>query len=191
MTADTGPGAGDAPDTAPADRRAQLVAAARQLLEAEGAEAVTIRRLGAAVGIRGPSVYKHVPDKAAIEDALTVIGLTEQADALQGVPTTFAALAAAYRAWALDHPHLHRLINDRALNRAQLPEGLEERAAAPLLAACAGDRALARAAWATIKGLADLELADRFPPGTDVAAVYAAAARAYALAGGATPAPPA
>lgn len=171
--------------TAPvaAGRRAELVAAARELLETGGPEAVTMRRLGAAVGIRGPSVYKHLPDKAAVEDALTVVGLTEQADALQGVPTTFAALAAAYRAWASSHPHLHRLINDRPLDRSRLPPGLEERAAAPLVAACAGDRALARAAWATIKGLVDLELAHRFPPDADLHAVYAAAARAYAGAG--------
>lgn len=156
------------------------MAAARHLLETEGAEALTIRRLGAAVGIRGPSVYKHVPDKAAIQDALTLVGLTEQADALQDVPATFAAVAGAYRRWALSHPHLHRLLHDRPLNRSQLPPGLEDRAAAPLVAACGGDPALARAAWATMKGLVDLELADRFPPDADLDAVYAAAARAYA-----------
>lgn len=161
-------------------RRGQLVAAARHLLETEGAEAVTIRRLGAALGMRGPSVYKHVPNKAAIEDALVVEGLTEQADVVSRVSPTFAALATAYRTWALTHPHMHGLLNNRPLNRVQLPAGLEDRAAAPLIAACNGDRALARAAWATIKGMVDLELAGRFPPGTDLHAVYAAAARAYA-----------
>lgn len=75
---------------------------------------------------------------------------------------------------------MHRLLNDRPLDRSQLPIGLEDRAAAPLVAACDGDRALARAAWATIKGLVDLELAHRFPPDADIEAVYAAAARAYA-----------
>ena len=78
---------------------------------------------------------------------------------------------------------MHRLLNDRPLNRSQLPVGLEARAAAPLVAACDGDVAMARAAWATIKGLVDLELADRFPPGTDVAAIYAAASRAYSAVG--------
>ena len=164
-------------------RQTQLVAAARHLLETEGVEALTIRRLGAAVGIRGPSVYKHFPDKATIEDALTVVGLGELADALDGAPCTFAALAAAYREWALRHPQMHQLLSNRPLNRSQLPVGLEERAAAPLITACNGDRALARAAWATIKGLVDLELAQRFPPDTDLAAVYAAAARGYAQAG--------
>ena len=164
-------------------RRAELVAAARHLLEIEGAGALTIRRVAAAVGMRGSSVYKHVPDKAALQDALTLAGLTEQADALNGVPATFAALAEAYRAWALGHPHLHRLINDHPLDRSRLPQGLEERAAAPLVAACEGDRNMARAAWATIKGLVDVEIASRFPSGTDIDAVYAAAARAYAGAG--------
>ncbi len=178
MTADVA----SARSAAGGDRRAQLIAAARQLLETEGAEALTIRRLGEAVGIRGPSVYKHVPDKATIEDALTVIALAEQAEAIQDVPATFADLARTYRMWAVSHPHLHRLLNDRPLNRSQLPPGLEDRAAAPLIDACGGDHALARAAWATMKGLVDLELADRFPPGADLDAVYAAAARAYAAA---------
>ncbi len=169
----------------PAGRRDQLLAAARRLLEAEGIEALTIRRLGAAVGIRGPSVYKHVPDKAAIETALVVEGFTEQAAAIEGVPATFADLAAAYRRWALAHPHLHRLLNDRPLDRSALPPGLEDRAAAPLVAACGGDLSLARAAWATIDGLVSLELAHRFPPGTDLDAVYAAAARAFERAGAA------
>lgn len=171
------------PVTGHPDRRAELIAAARLLLESEGAGALTIRRVAAAVGIRGPSVYKHVPDKAALEDALTLVGLSEQAAALQGVPCTFAALAGAYRGWALRHPHLHRLLNDRPLDRAQLPAGLEDRAAAPLVVACHGDRDLARAAWATLKGLVDLELASRFPPGTNIDAVYAAAARAFEGAG--------
>lgn len=163
-------------------RRRQLLSAARRLLEAEGVEALTIRRLGAAVGIRGPSVYKHVPDKAAIETALVVEGFTEQAAALEHVPATFADLAGAYRAWALAHPHLHGLLNDRPLDRDRLPPGLEDRAAAPLIAACGGDLDLARAAWATINGLVRLELAHRFPPDTDLDAVYAAASRAYARA---------
>lgn len=170
-----------APRNSSPGRRAELIAAAYQLLDAEGFEAVTIRRLGALVGIQGPSVYKHVPHKAAVENALVAIGFTEQTDAFQGVPTPFAALAGAYRNWALAHPHVHRLLNDRPIDSSQLPDGVEERAAAPLIAACDGDLALARAAWATIKGLVDFELAHRFPPGSDIDAAYAAAARVYAV----------
>jgi hypothetical protein len=38
---------------------------------------------------------------------------------------------------------------------------------------------MARAAWATVNSLVGLELAGRFPPDSDLPAVYAAAARAY------------
>lgn len=162
-----------------AGRRVQLIAAARQVLESEGAAAVTMRRLGAEIGMRGPSIYKHFPDKASIQTALAVEVFTELTGVLERVPATFIHLALAYRAWALDHPHLHLLINDHLLDRAGLPAGLEESAAAPLVTACKGDRSLARAAWATIKGLVDLELAERFGAGTHLDAVYEAAARAY------------
>lgn len=40
-----------------------------------------MRRLAAAMGIRAPSLYKHVPDKAALEVALVVAGLDELAAA--------------------------------------------------------------------------------------------------------------
>lgn len=160
-------------------RKVQLIAAARHLLETEGVEAVTIRRLGAALGMRGPSLYKHVPDKAAIEAAVAIEGLTELADVVRGVPATFTDLSRAYRTWALAHPHLYRLLNAQPLDRSRVPPELEDRAAEPLIVATGGDLDLARAAWATINGLIDLELARRFPPGTDVDAVYAAAARAF------------
>lgn len=66
------------------------------------------------------------------------------------------------------------------LPQGNLPAGLEDRASAPLIGACGGDRDLAHAAWATINGLIDLELADRLRPDADITAAYAAAARAYA-----------
>lgn len=164
-------------------RRAEIVAAARALLNDEGAEAVTIRRVAAALGIRGPSIYKHVPDKAAIELALVVEVLAELTAVLEAVPATFTDLTQAYRVWALSNPHLHRLANNHRFARSQLPAGLDERASAPIFRACNGDADLARAAWGTLDGLVSLELARRFPPGADLDAVYAAAARAYVLAG--------
>src|SRR5207302_738506 len=51
-------------------RRLLIVAAARKLAEAEGLEALTLRRLAADLGIQAPSLYKHFPDKAALLAAL-------------------------------------------------------------------------------------------------------------------------
>ena len=55
-------------------RARQIVAVARELLEEEGAEALTMRRLGARLGIRASSLYKHLPSKAALEAAIITVG---------------------------------------------------------------------------------------------------------------------
>jgi AcrR family transcriptional regulator len=60
-----------------------VVAAGRRLLEEEGPEALTMRRLAERVGIRAPSLYKHLPDKAALEAAIIATGFEEAAAAFE------------------------------------------------------------------------------------------------------------
>jgi AcrR family transcriptional regulator len=160
-------------------RGREIVAAARELLEKEGAGALTMRRLAERLGIRAPSLYKHLPGKAALEAAIIATGFEDTAAALEAAldaaleagEEPLAALAAAYRAFALDHPHLYRLMTDQPLPRDRLPAGVEDRAAAPLLRA-AGDPDRARAVWAFAHGMIMLELAQRFPPGADLRAAW-------------------
>jgi AcrR family transcriptional regulator len=164
------------------------VAAARRILECEGPEALTMRRLGEAVGVRAPSLYKHFPDKAAVEVALIELGFAEAADAFEAALAerggSLAALAAAYRAFARAHPHLYRLMTAGPLRRDRLRPGVEARAAAPVLRVI-GDPDLARAFWAYAHGMVILELDGRFPPGADLDAAWAAGVAAFA----ATPPP--
>ena len=158
-------------------RAREIVLAARDLLDEHGAESLTMRRLADQLGIRAPSLYKHVPDKAALEAAVIASGLEdlagELAAAVESAAEPLSALAAAYRGFALAHPHLYLLITNRPLPRNRLPAGVEDRAAAPLLRAT-GDRALARAFWAFGHGLVTLELAGRFPPDADLDAAWQA-----------------
>ncbi|WP_369253970.1 TetR/AcrR family transcriptional regulator [Geodermatophilus amargosae] len=144
----------------------EIVAVARDLLEREGPEALTMRRIAAALGIRAPSLYKHVPGKPALEVALTVAGFEEAAAAFEaataGSDDPLPAFVAAYRAFARAHPHLYRLMTDRPLPRADLPAGLEARTAAPLLRAT-GSPERARAAFGFVHGMVLLELTGRFP----------------------------
>jgi AcrR family transcriptional regulator len=161
-------------------RRAQAVVAARELLETEGEAALTMRRLADRLGIRAPSLYKHVPDKAALEVAVIESALADFGDALHAAGPDLEALAHAYRGWALAHPHLYALATERALPRDRLPAGLEARAAAPLIAAVGGDENRGRAFWAAAHGLTSLELAGRFPMHADVDAAWKAMARAFA-----------
>ena len=147
-------------------RAREVVVVARDLLESEGPEALTMRRLADQLGIRAPSLYKHFPHKAALEVAIIVDGFEEAAALFEAVADdgddSLGSFAAAYRAFATAHPHVYRLMTERPLPRDQLPEGLEARTAAPLVRAT-GDPIRARAAWAFIHGLTLLELNGRLP----------------------------
>jgi AcrR family transcriptional regulator len=172
-------------------RRAQIVRVALGLLERDGPQGVTMRAIAEHLGIRAPSLYKHFPDKEALEVAMMADGLERFAAAFEKAATTgpragrIRALGRTYRAWALAHPHLYRLLTDRPLPRSELPVGLEARAARPLVEAFGGNPDLARAAWALAHGLSSLELAGRFPAGADVDAAWHAGFRALSIGRGA------
>ena len=135
-----------------------------------------MRAIADRLGIRAPSLYKHVPDKETLEVALISDGLAEIAGVFEraaaGSDAPLASLASAYRGWALDHPHLYRLMMDRPLPRQRLAPGLEDRAAAALVSATGGDPDAARAAFAFAHGMVVLELNDRFPPRADLDAAW-------------------
>lgn len=166
-------------------RAEAIVAAALAILEAEGREALTMRRLADAVGIRAPSLYKHFPDKAAVELVLIEHGFTVAALALEEAiardGATLETVMTAYRAVALAHPHLYRLMTAGPLPRHLLAPGVEERAAAPLLRVLPQPD-LARAAFAFGHGMIVLELDNRFPPHADLDAAWRAGTQALQVA---------
>lgn len=171
-------------------RRSQILDLAEAIVEAEGVDALTMRRLADAAEMKAPSLYKHWPDKEAIlatlqDRALASMGaalhdaLAEGVHAAAGEPADLAALGSAYRTWALDHPGLYELTARRPLARDELSPGREAWAAEPVVAAVGGDEHRSRALWAAAHGLVDLELADRFPPGADLDAAWAALVEAF------------
>jgi AcrR family transcriptional regulator len=153
-------------------RKGEIVAAALELLAADGAGALSMRRIADRVGIRAASIYKHFPNKEALEAAMISAGFERQAAAFERAGDDLTALAAVYRHFARENPHLYRLMTERALNRELLAPGVEARAAAPVIAASGGDGDVARAAWAFAHGMTILELNDRFPPGADLDAAW-------------------
>lgn len=165
----------------PTGRRAQIADVARALLEAEGPQALTMRRIAEALGIRAPSLYKHVPDKTALEALVVQAGFAELADALAAAAAARAlpAVAEAYRAFGVAHPHLYRLMNYQPLRRDLLAPGLEERAAQPLAEAVGYDTDRARAMWAFAHGMVSLEIDGRFPPDADLDQAWRAGLAAF------------
>jgi AcrR family transcriptional regulator len=159
-------------------RLGEILDAAEAIVERDGIDALTMRRLAHDVGMRAPSLYKHIRDKSELlallqERALESMGagLIEADD--------LPSLARAYRSWALAHPAMYELTCRQPLKRDQLTPGTEDTAAAPVIAAAGGDEHRARALWAAAHGLVDLELADRFPPGADLDAAWAALVAAF------------
>jgi AcrR family transcriptional regulator len=170
-------------------RVAEAVAAARELLEREGPEGLTMRRLAERMGIRAPSLYKHVESKEELEalliaDVFREIGQLFHAAVARASTggsrrKSLVELAHAYRTWALAHPHLYRLVTGGPLPRDRLPDGLEAWVAEPLVIAVGGDPDRARAAWAFAHGMTILELNGRFPPDADLDAAWAKGIAAF------------
>lgn len=108
-----------------------VVAAAAGLADAEGLEALTLKRVAEEVGVRPPSLYAHIDGMDDLLRRLGTRGAIELANALsraiEGRSGTDAlhALAGAYRDYALEHPGTYA-----ALQRARdLADDDEARAA--------------------------------------------------------------
>jgi AcrR family transcriptional regulator len=157
-------------------RGREIVAAARELLEQKGRSALSMRRLAARLGVRAPSLYEHLPNKQALEAALISDGLAEWAAlaerAVQDGGDRVTAVARAYRAYALQHPDLYRLMTECPLERRLLAPDVEGRAAQPVLDALGGEADTARAFWAFMHGMAINELNGRFPGEADLDAAW-------------------
>lgn len=161
-------------------RRQQILDHAEDVLERDGIDALTMRRLANEVGMQAPSLYKHWPDKSALVASLQERALLAFATEMAGTSGNLRAIAKSYRAWALAHPALYDLATRRRLARSSITPGVEEEAAAALLASLDHDEHRSRALWAAAHGLVDLELADRFPPGADIDAAWDALIDAFA-----------
>ena len=166
-------------------RARQIVDAALAILDGEGPAAVTMRRVGDAVGMRAPSLYKHFPDKAhleaaIIEDSFFAIGDgLHQALADPSGPGAVHRLLAAYRTHALGQPNRYRLATSGRLRRDLLPEGLEEWAGQPFFFAT-GDPFRSQALWSAAHGMVILEIDGRYPDGSELDRTWEAAAAAFA-----------
>jgi AcrR family transcriptional regulator len=157
-------------------RARRIALNARELLEEQGADGLTMRNLAARLGIKAPSLYKHFAGKEALEAVLISIGFEEQAalfrTALESSAEPIVAMGEAFRDYAKRNPELYRLMYDRPLNRPLLADGVEAAAAAPSQEAAGGDLDLARAAFAFAHGMTILELNARFPAGADLDAAW-------------------
>jgi AcrR family transcriptional regulator len=92
--------------------RERIVVAAGALVDAEGLEAVSTRRLAAVLGVSGPSLYNHFRTKdeilEAVADAVSAqvdLSMFQESDG-RDWDTALHDWALSYRAALTDHPHI-------------------------------------------------------------------------------------
>jgi AcrR family transcriptional regulator len=165
-------------------RARDIIDAAFVILDGAGADALTMRRLADDVGMRAPSLYKHVPDKAHLEAALiediffAVGDVLHDALAHASEPRKVRNILAAYRDHSLAQPNRYRLATSGRLRRELLPECLEEWAGQPFFFA-AGDPYRSQALWSFAHGMVILEIDGRYPTDSDLDRTWRAGAAAF------------
>jgi AcrR family transcriptional regulator len=92
--------------------RERIVGTASALVDAEGLEAVSTRRLAAELGVSGPSLYNHFRTKdeilEAVADAVSAqvdLSMFDESDS-RDWRTALHDWAVSYRAALTDHPHI-------------------------------------------------------------------------------------
>jgi AcrR family transcriptional regulator len=158
--------------------RAALIEAGLKLIASKGVPALTLREIGARVGVSRMAAYRHFSDKSALIAAIREAGFLKFGDALQQacdeagsrfVPR-MAAMTSAYVAFARQNPAYFDVIFETS-NAARQPVGsvAGERAFHVLERTILDGQAsgevrpgdpelLACAAWALVHGISALHL---------------------------------
>ena len=170
------------------DLGTRLVDEAGRILSADGAAALSLRRLAAATGTSTMAVYTLFGDKQGLVAAMYRSGFERLGASLRGASgpeddplTALANLGIAYRQAALANPHLYDLMFGRPI-ASYVPEPADKEVAeaayrplvdavqrcldASQLIATPADGAAERIAfylWAVSHGMVSLELAGQLP----------------------------
>jgi AcrR family transcriptional regulator len=147
-----------------------IVAAGREILESGGQQGLTMQSVATRVGVRAPSLYKHVRDRAALLAAVAEAAIDELIARLEATDGSIEELVREYRRFGQDRPEAFRLL----MLTVVAPAEALGRAAAPMLRVSgqlAGEKEALEAArlvtaWAT--GFIGMELTGAFRLGGDV-----------------------
>lgn len=158
--------------------RLSVILAAGRLVNAEGADALTINRLASELGVQPPSLYNHIDGLAGLWRELALLSTTTLGDRLinasigKSGPAGIRALANAYRTYILEFPGLYQA-SLRASRNLETPDprlaAAEEKVVMVVLAiiesfGVSGEEAIhaVRALRSVVHGFATLEVAGGF-----------------------------
>jgi AcrR family transcriptional regulator len=159
----------------------RVVDEAARLADEAGLSGLTLAKLAERLGVRQPSLYKHIEGMAGLQRSISLRGKAELAEVLGPAAVgrsggdAIHAMARAYRGWALDHPGRYE-----AAQRRPAPGDAEDEAvSAAVVRICAdvltaydlqGDDAIdaIRAFRSTLHGFVSLELLGGFGLPVDI-----------------------
>jgi AcrR family transcriptional regulator len=159
-----------------AERRQQILDAARATAEADGWAAVTSRHLADAIGYTQPVLYSHFPGgKTEIMRTVALAGFAELAAATRAAmgrktgARAVTAVAQVYLDFAAAHPALYEAMFQLPIdarfaqddNEAELRSGFDALGAA---LGDAGDGTAVEVLWSALHGMSLLERAGRMRP---------------------------
>ncbi len=172
--------------------RQSIIDKAREMIEAEGIENLSLGRLATALGVKAPSLYRYMDSKTELLRAVNLVttqglinAIREATSAVNNPKTRLIAMAKAYRSFAHTYPVTYMLAFMNPAPEHRLDEALAERMVLPLqdiMAELTGqDVSLLalRGFWALVHGFVILELGGQFRRGGDLSTVYTQAVEAY------------
>lgn len=171
--------------------RDRIVETARDLIEAEGTDRVTLRAVADALGVKAPSLYRYVKNKDAMLLAVNEVTLgelsgvmSEANDGTGPLVDRLAAVALAYRGYAHAHPVCYELAMSskpeiQPAQELRLQMVLPLQALFAQLTGEADSLAALRGAFALLHGWVSLEINQQLRRGGDLGAHFERSFRAY------------
>lgn len=179
--------------------RDSIVEKAREMVEAEGADQLSLHKLAAALGVKAPSLYRYFASKTELlrainlQTAQRIVGAMEQASGMGDAHSRLLAMAKACRDFGHRYSMTYRLAFTNANPELRPDDALAEALALPLqrvMAEISGEEhslAALRGAWALIHGFILFELSGQFRRGGNLDAAFTQSIEAYLNGWGHTP----
>ena len=167
--------------------RQALIDAGLELIQQKGVAALTLREIGARVGVSRMAAYRHFADRAALLAAISEAGFVRFGDWLEearqsapkgrdGFSARMRAMAAAYVRFAAAHPAHYQVMFGTASDPHKTPDGGAAARSFSILEGTirqgqeigmvrAGSSTdLARAVWCMVHGISTLASTGRLGP---------------------------
>ncbi len=173
--------------------RQSIIRMAQMMIERDGVEQLSLAQLAAALNIKAPSLYRHIPSKTSLLQAVNTLTFQQLFQAYEAAlvdvdmpaEVRLHAILRAHRVFAHSHPRSYVLAFTTTVREQRADASMLEQLVLPIQALMADvsspEKSLAalRGALALVHGFVMLELNDQFQRGGDVGDAFEQAVKAF------------